>query len=160
MTLRSRIKREGKDLIPPVIDRISMAKRFMVSPRATAQSARAKRIRRGTKLKFRLSEQATVSISIERQRPGRRRAGRCVKPTRRPAKKRACARFVNVGTLTRRMLPAGQAGLVFTGRIGRRALPAGRYRAVLVATDPSGNRSAPRTVRFQVVRGPKRAVSG
>src|SRR4051795_5616827 len=146
----------GKDLIPPVIDRVSMAKRFMVSPRATARSARAKRIRRGTQLKFRLSEQATVAIRIERQRPGRRRARRCVKPTRRLAKQRACVRYVKVGTLTRRMLPAGLERVVFTGRIGRRALPAGRYRAVLVATDPSGNRSTQRTVRFQVLRG-KRA---
>jgi hypothetical protein len=145
----------GQDLIPPVIDRVSMAKRFMVSPRATARTA-AKRVRRGTQLKFRLSEQATVAIRIERRQPGRRRARRCVKPTRRLARKRACIRYVKVGTLTRRMLPAGLARVAFTGRIGRRALPAGRYRAVLVATDPSGNRSIPRTVRFQVLRA-KRA---
>jgi len=40
----------------------------------------------------------------------------------------------------------------FSGRIGTRALRRGRYKLRLVATDAAGNRSAPRTVAFRIVR--------
>ncbi|HEU5110106.1 MAG TPA: hypothetical protein VFT95_16310 [Micromonosporaceae bacterium] len=64
-------------------------------------------------------------------------------------------RFQQDRTLSRRTSTAasGTSRVRFTGRIGKRALRPGRYRAVLTATDAAGNRSAPRTTRFRVVRG-------
>jgi len=61
-------------------------------------------------------------------------------------------RYRGVGTLRR----SGVLGLNrtrFTGHIGRRTLRAGRYRAIITASDASGNRSTPRSTRFRVARG-------
>jgi hypothetical protein len=49
----------------------------------------------------------------------------------------------------------GKAGLNnfrFTGRLRARKLRPGRYRLVMVATDPAGNRSKPKRTKFRVVR--------
>jgi hypothetical protein len=48
----------------------------------------------------------------------------------------------------RRNRRARANAIAFSGRIGKRALARGTYRATLTATDPAGNRSAPRRVRF------------
>ena len=47
---------------------------------------------------------------------------------------------------------AGANALPFSGRIGRKALKPGSYRAVLVAVDAAGNRSAAKTIAFKVVK--------
>ncbi len=87
---------------------------------------------RGTRLRFRLSEAARVRFSIQRRSGGRR-----------------VASFV-------RRAGAGRNSMRFTGRLrvgGRtRSLAPGRYRLVLVATDPAGNRSAVRRLPFRVRR--------
>jgi hypothetical protein len=41
----------------------------------------------------------------------------------------------------------------FSGRLRRKPLTLGRYRAVLIATDRSKNRSKPRRLSFRVVHG-------
>ena len=47
--------------------------------------------------------------------------------------------------------PVGTTRHKFSGRIGSKKLSRGRYRAVLVATDAAGNRSAPKRLGFTVV---------
>jgi len=86
--------------------------------------------RRGTRLRYSLSEPARVALRIKRARNGRYRT---------------------IATLTRRGA-AGANTIRFTGRVGRRALRPGRYRAVLTATDAAGNRSAPRAIRLRIAR--------
>jgi hypothetical protein len=116
------------DTLAPVISGFrSMRSVFGVARAATPRAARA---RRGTTLRYNLSENARVVIKI------RRRVG---------------ARYRTVGTLRRSGLK-GSNRVRFTGRIGRRALRAGRYRAVIRATDAAGNRSAPSLTRFRIVR--------
>ena len=100
-------------------------RRFRVGRASTPQVALKAPV--GTKLRYALSEPATVAITIERQRSGK-----------------------GAGTLTR----AGTAGpnaMPFTGRVGRRELRPGSYRMRVVATDAAGNASTPATVRFRVV---------
>jgi hypothetical protein len=99
---------------------------FRLSRRAFA--ARGKR--RGTRIGFRLSEAATVRLTIVRRLGGRRTKV--------------------VGTLRRRA-HAGANHIAFSGRLGRRALRAGRYRLVLRATDAAGNRSRSHTRSFTVL---------
>jgi hypothetical protein len=62
-------------------------------------------------------------------------------------------RCSHAGTLTRRGRPAGHNTIPFSGRIGRRALTPRDYRATVIATDPAGNRSAPRRATFAIARG-------
>jgi hypothetical protein len=120
-----------RDTIRPVLSRLRMLRRrFAVGRQRTPRVSQ--RVRRGSAFRFRLSERATVRIRIERKRGGRYR---------------------RVATLTRRTRRSGANSVKFSGRIGRKALRPGPYRATLRATDPSGNRSRPRRVRFRVARG-------
>lgn len=121
----------------------------------SAQSAAAARpAGRGTVLALRVSERARLTVTVQRQRFGRRvRSGRrwaCRIATRRP-KRGACTAWSRDGTLTR-PLRAGPARIAFTGRLGRRPLAPGVHRLVLVARDAAGNASRPVTVRFTVLR--------
>jgi hypothetical protein len=87
---------------------------------------------RGTRVRFRLSEAARVRFAIQRRSGGRRLGS-----------------FVRAAS-------AGRNTVRFAGRLRLRghavSLAPGRYRLTLVATDPAGNRSAARRVRFRVVR--------
>jgi hypothetical protein len=118
-------------LAPAVSGLVASPSRFAVGRRATAVSAR---VARGTRFRFRLSEDASVRVKILRRVPGTRN------------------RFRRVGTL-RRQLASGSRSVRFSGRLGSKALRVGRYRAVVTATDANGNSSAPVRVSFRVVRG-------
>jgi hypothetical protein len=119
-----------RDAAAPVVRRLTL------SPRRLRTRGR----RSGGSLALRLSEAATVTITVERRRTcPRGREGR------------RCTPWRAAGTL-RRAAKAGTTTLRFTGRLNGRALPAGRYRLVVVATDAAGNRSRPKTLGFTVVR--------
>ena len=107
---------------------------------------------KGTRLRYKLSEAARVTITIQRNLPGRRSAGRCVPgPHGRLQHAKHCVRHRTVGTLKNGGLH-GANKRRFTGRIAKRALRPGRYRAVIRATDAAGNRSAPKSARLRVRR--------
>ena len=135
------------DVTAPVLAGARLSRtRFAVGARATALTA----VRRGTVLRFTSSEAAALRLKVQRARPGRRRAGRCVRVRVRPAR-RACTAYVRRATLGR-TIGAGAGRVAFSGRIGRTALRPGRYRLVLRAVDAAGNRSAAVRLAFRVVR--------
>jgi hypothetical protein len=128
------------DADPPVVGRVSMTRRrFAVA---------ARRRPRGTAFRFALSEDALVTIAIQRAVRGRRSKGRC---SRRAGRGRRCIVHRRAGRLVR-TLGAGTARVAFSGRIGRKALRPGRYRATVRATDAAGNAAKPRRIAFVVVR--------
>jgi hypothetical protein len=144
---------------PPLADTIAprlLAARFAPATFAItrASAARASRVRRGSTLRFGLSEPASVRIRIERQAAGRRSRGRCRKPVPRLRRARRCKRWVTVrgAVLSRDGLTAGSRRIAFSGRFAGRALKRGRYRAVITAIDGAGNRSSPARPRFRIVR--------
>lgn len=135
----------------------------LVAPRFTAASLRPTafavvpvprrtlRVAAGSTLRFTLSEAARVVVTVERALAGRRVGTSCRKPTRANRGRRACTRYAGA----RRLTIAGRSGansVRLTGRIGGRALTRASYRARLVATDAAGNRSAPRDLRFRILR--------
>ena len=139
-----------RDVTAPVVSRLALTNTtFAVARGATPIAAAA---RRGTRVRYTLSEPATVTFAISRARPGRRVAGRCRRPTRANRGRRRCTRYVKVGRTIRRASPAGRSTLRFTGRIGRRALRPGRHRMAVAATDGAGNSSRARRLRFRIVR--------
>ncbi len=103
--------------------------RFRVAARSTATVART---RRGTRIRYALSEPAAVTLRIQRAARGRR--------------------WARVGTL-RRSASAGASRVAFSGRIGRRALRPGTYRLIVEARDAAGNASLAAPKVFRVVRG-------
>jgi streptogramin lyase len=78
--------------------------------------------------RYRLSEDATVRLVVERVRTGRRKRG--------------------VGTLTRASA-RGHNTVRLAGRIGRRLTP-GRYRVIATAKDAAGNLSRPARATFRI----------
>jgi 6-phosphogluconolactonase (cycloisomerase 2 family) len=134
--------------IAPVVSGLTLAARFRVARAPTPVVAR---VRKGTMIRYTVSEAAAVRIVIQRAGPGRRAGGKCSKPTRALRNRPRCTRFVRAGTL-RRSAKAGANRHRFSGRIGRRALRPGRHRVVLRATDAAGNVSKPARRAFRVVR--------
>jgi hypothetical protein len=108
-------------------------------------------VSRGTRLGYKLSEAARVTIAIQRNLPGRRSGGRCVRPSPRLKHAKRCVRPHAVGTLKSSAV-SGANRMRFSGKIAKRALRPGRYRAVIRATDAAGNVSAPARLRFRIVR--------
>ncbi len=141
-----------QDLLAPNVSGFGLNRSvFAVGPNRTPISGSAAQVRRGTTFRYTLSEAATVRIAIGARRSGRRRAGRCVAPSRRLRRARRCTRLVARGTLTRTSR-AGANRVAFSGRVGSRALRPGRYQARITATDAARNVSRPRTVFFRIVR--------
>jgi Tol biopolymer transport system component len=143
------------DHTPPLLTHVSLTNtRFRRSARATATLASAHaatRTRVGTTLRFTLSEAASVTVSVERATPGRRVGRTCRRPAPSLHRRASCTRHVLAGSLTRAALTAGTQQIAFSGRLGTRPLALGGYRLTVVATDPSGNRSAPHRLSFVIV---------
>ncbi len=136
------------DTTPPQLSASLSRSRFRVGRDATALGARSTPA--GTRLRWRVSEPATIRAAFNRAERGRRVGGHCVKQTRRNRSARPCRRMVAEGVLTR-SAAAGAGGLAFSGRVGRRALRLGRHRVVLIATDQARNRSVSVALPFRIV---------
>ncbi|HEX8122280.1 MAG TPA: hypothetical protein VF549_13545 [Solirubrobacteraceae bacterium] len=138
------------DKVAPALSGVSLSARtFRVAAGATAVAAAAKR---GTTVRYTLSEPATVSFAISRATKGRRVGGKCRRATRKNRRKRACTRYVKAGRTITRRSPAGGSTLKFTGRIGTKKLKPGRYRMAIAAADAAGNRSKATRLKFRIVR--------
>jgi hypothetical protein len=101
---------------------------FVVNSRGRAEKPVASRAKKGTTLRYTLSERARLVVTVRRVRP-RRRIGAFAVASK-----------------------AGRNRHAFSGRVGRKRLKPGRYLAVLVATDAGGLSSSPRRLKFKVVR--------
>lgn len=107
----------------------------------------------GTRLRWRLSETATVTFRVQRAAKGRRVGGRCVRQTRRNRARRRCTRYVTLRGSFSHTGGAGANSARFSGRLRGRKLRPGRYRLLAEARDPAGNRTRrPATRRFRIVR--------
>jgi hypothetical protein len=140
------------DKTQPSVSGFAIASPFAVGSKSTAKIAARKRTRRGSAFRYKLSEKATVVITIERPRPGRKLGKKCKKATPKLKKKKRCTLFKRAGTLTRKNQNKGKNTTKFSGRIGKRALRPGSYRATIEATDATGNRSTVKKVGFKIVR--------
>ena len=100
------------------------------------------------KLTGTLSEDAALSIRLDRLVPGRRSGKRC-STTARSGKR--CTVVRSVGSLS----ASGRAGnvtMTVPSKVARRKLAPGRYRISVQATDAGGLRSAVRTITITVTR--------
>lgn len=116
------------DVIAPALSSVSLS---VAAFRVDARAAAAGRVSRGTRVRFSLSEKATVRFVIRRRLGGRR-----------------------IGSFER-AAGAGPNSVRFAGRLRVRgrtlSLAPGRYRLTLVAKDASGNRSPARRLPFRIV---------
>jgi hypothetical protein len=105
---------------------------------------------RGTVFMFRLSQAATVRITIQTTARGRRVHGKCRAETKRLRRRPRCTRVLTVATLTR-VARKGPNKVRFSGSINGRALSPRRYKAVFTAIDAAGA-SPPQSLSFTIVR--------
>ncbi len=109
-------------------------KRFTPASGVTKKSANvSKRARRGTTIRFTLSEQANVQFTVKRVAPRRPR--------------------LKVKTFRRNVKTAGNKKVRFTARFKRSgALRPGKYKLTARATDSGGLKSKRRSTTFTIVR--------
>lgn len=105
-------------------------------------SAAVRRRARRLDLIVRTSEEARLSVVLERRKIGRRSGKRCRAVTRRTRGVPRCIRRVAAGRLSTTAGPDAR-------RLALGKLPAGSYSATLVAVDAAGNESAPVRVHFR-----------
>jgi hypothetical protein len=126
------------------------SRRFSVGRGSTAVTA----VRSGTVFRFRLSQRARVTLTIERRATGhfvqRRVHGVRTRSCNRSGRGRRCRLWLQVAKLARGGV-AGQNRIPFTGRIRTRALPPGHYRAILQAVDGRHHYSVPARLAFRIV---------
>jgi virginiamycin B lyase len=139
------------DVTPPSLTDYRLS-RSVFAAASRGGSVRESRARVGTRVRYRLSEPATVPFTVERAAPGRRVGGRCVRPTRRNRTARPCIRYLKLRGSFSRQSAAGLNRFTFTGRLRGRRLSPGRYRLVARARDGGGNWSQAKRVRFRIVR--------
>jgi len=143
------------DSTPPVLSSASLRPKVFAAARSRSSKPRAgakPSSRRGTTVRYRLSEEARVAFRFERKTLGRRVGGRCRRTTDRNRSRRPCSRYRPAGSFTRESR-VGKNRKRFSGRIRRKKLRPGRYRVTLRARDASGNRSRRRRLAFRMVSG-------
>jgi hypothetical protein len=102
-------------------------------------------------LTYRLSEAATLTMKVQRVKKGRKVAGKCKRPKPANRGRKACKRYVKVGTV-RADGVAGLNRLALPKRVGGRKLAKGRYRLVITARDSAGNVSAVKRIGYRIKR--------
>ncbi len=145
---------------PPTVSAFGITNKvFAPTGKSPKAKASARKVKRGTRFTYTLSEPVRIAIVIARKLPGRRLGkgtrSRCVKLT--PANRRKgkpCTRFVNKKTLSAQK-PSGHQATPWNGHIGRKPAAPGRYRATIVATDPTGQPSQPRRLGLKIVPFPR-----
>jgi hypothetical protein len=106
----------------------------------------------GTTFSFALNEQAAVTFSFSQRVSGREASGKCVAQTEKNRRKPACSRTVTAGNLTF-MGHSGTNTVAFQGRISPvKKLTPGSYTLVITATNSAGERSAPESLSFTIVK--------
>jgi 6-phosphogluconolactonase len=109
----------------------------------------------GTSFRYTVNEAATVRFKIERKKIGRLVGKKCKLRTPKNAKRKKCPIFKLAGSRSQNAKP-GPNSLKWNGKLKGKALSPGSYRAIVVATDQAGGRSAPQTVGFRILPLPKR----
>jgi hypothetical protein len=144
----------GADDTDPSLRLTASRRRFRVGNRAMpvdGNAVAARKARKGTTLRLRLSEPARVRFVVLRKSRGRKVGRKCVKPTRKNRARKRCARLIRKGTFVR-SAPAGRSKVAWSGRIRRKALKRGGYVLRATPTDAAGNTGKARSLSITIVR--------
>jgi hypothetical protein len=105
----------------------------------------AKRKVRGSRVSYQLSEDSTVTFTVDRARKGRKKKGKKCSPRTKRGKR--CTTYKKVKGSFTHTGRNGANSFRFSGRISGKKLRPGNYRLVALPTDKAGNRG--KTVRKQ-----------
>lgn len=124
--------------------------RIDTPPWITGLKLSPKDLKKSAKIKFKLTEAATVVFAIEKPKTGRRVGASCKKQTRKNKKLKKCARWVRVGKTFKKSAKSGSNAIKFTGKVGSRKIANGSYRFNAVATDSAKGRGPAVTAKFKI----------
>ncbi len=139
---------------PPAVTDLAQTHTRWRSGTALARLAASGRPSRplGTVFSFDLNEQASVKLSFLREAAGRRVSGRCSTATRSNRSRPRCTLAIPSGALSFTARP-GSNRAYFQGRISAsQALTPAAYELTVTATNAAGQRSAPRSLHFTLVK--------
>ncbi len=122
-----------------------------LSPSRFASSGHSRKVHHGTSIHVTLSQAASVIFTVDMQSTGRIVGTQCRKQTSSNRKKAKCALSKTIGTFSHPLATAA-TNTGFSGKVRGHALAPGSYTLTAVAT-AAGKKSAPRLVKFTVVRG-------
>lgn len=105
----------------------------------------------GTTVSYTLSEDASLTFTIERRKAGRRVRGKCRKATRKNRRAKRCDLKLN-GSF-KHQGKAGRNSFRFSGRLSNKKLRPASYRLRAAAIDRAGNKSKPARLSFRIVEG-------
>lgn len=135
----------------PRVGRVGLSRKRFRRGRKLPKASRKAKV--GSKIRFRLSEPATVTLAFERTRAGRRVGRRCKAPRPGLRSRKKCKRYIKVKKRVRVKGKTGRNSVRFHGRLSRgRRLKPGRYRLTATALDKQGLRSTRRRATFALVR--------
>ena len=134
-----------------------------LSPRNFAAAAKGGTVgkvtpRKGTNVRYTISESAKARFIVTKARVGRRVSGECRKQTAKNRRARHCTRYVRLRGSIVLDAAQGKNRFGFTGRWGGKTLRPGLYKAIATATDAKGIAGKPKVARFRIVRCPSRRV--
>lgn len=123
--------------------------KFDTPPWVTSLSISPKRIGKRSKAKFKLTEKARVTFTVQKPAAGRLVGSSCRKQTSKNRKAKRCTRWLNVKSF-RVNGKARSNSVKFTGTIGKTKLKKGKYRLRAIAVDSAKGKSPQRTVGFRI----------
>jgi hypothetical protein len=150
----ARVQQGGTDIgadefTPPPAAVTPRAPSDRTRPVLSGLTVRPYKKKRGARVRFRLSEAATVSFTIRKHVRGRRdKTGRCLSKRKRG---RRCTKYVNLPGSFRRAGRSGANSFRYNGRLNGKALRRGSYQLVAVPRDRAGNRGRRASARFRFV---------
>lgn len=110
---------------------------------------------RGTTISLTSDEAGTATLKFYKATKGKRSGKRCVKRSKRLAKKKNCTRWIKVRGSISSPIVAGQNSIAFSGKVGGKALAPGKYKMEIVVVNATGLTSLPVTKTFTITK-PKR----
>jgi hypothetical protein len=134
-----------------------------LSPRSFAAAAKGGTVgkvapRKGTKVRYTISDSAKARFIVMLARVGRWVSGGCRKRTARNRRARRCTRYVRLRGSIVLDAVQGKNRFGFTGRWGGKALRPGLYKVSATATDAKGIAGKPKVARFRIVPCASRRV--
>ncbi len=128
-----------------ILDRVSLGRtRFVAGTKVDASH--------GTALSLRLNLAATVTVTIDRARPGRKVKRVCRAGARRGAR---CTVYKRDGVITA-SLPAGSGRIPIAGTIRKKKLATGKHRLTVRAASADGAKTAAKTLTFTITKAKRR----
>ena len=127
-----------------------------LSPRRFAAAAKGAAVgkvtpRKGTKVRYAVSENAQARFTVSKARVGRRVRGGCRKLTAHNRRARRCTRYVRLRGRIVLDAVQGKNHFGFTGRWAGKTLRPGLYKLIATATDARGIVGKAKAARFRIV---------